>query len=128
MKGSRHGDRSGLVGKFVVGWLLIVAVLGVGAVDGASIAFTTFRLSDIAISAASSAASNYRANGDAALACESAAHAVEVQDVDVAFVRCRFDREGAVTVTLRKRAATFVVDRLDVLKKYGRVTRTETVS
>lgn len=127
MKGSRVRDQSGLVGRFIAGWLLIVAVLGVGAVDGASIAFTTFRLSDIAVAAASEASSRYRANQDASAACDAAERIVEGRDADVTFVRCRFDASGAASITIRKRAATLVVDRLDVLRKYGRVSRTESV-
>ena len=120
-------DQSGLVGRFIVGWLLIVAILGIGAVDGASIAFTTFRLSDIAVAGASEAASRYRANADATEACRSAERTVEGQDADVTFVRCELELTGAATVTVRKTAATLLVHRLDVLRKYGRVSRTESV-
>lgn len=125
---SMHRDQTGLVGRFVVGWLLLVGLLGIGAVDGASIAFTTFRLSDIGRAAATEAESKYVATGDANSACGSAAHVVEVQDPAVTLVRCRIDQTGDVTITLRKRAATLVVGRVDALKKHGLVTRTETRS
>lgn len=120
-------DEAGFVGRFIVGWLLVVAVLGVGAVDGASIAFTTFRLSDAAATAAAEAASRYRVSDDARLACDAAERAVQIQDPDITFVRCRIDEIGTVTVTVRQKAATFVVDQLSALKKYGRVTRTEAI-
>jgi hypothetical protein len=127
MKTSIHRDQSGLVGRFIVGWLLIVAILGVGAVDGASIAFTTFRLSDVAVAAASEAASRFRSQQDVPGACQSAVRAVEVQDPEITFVRCRIDRAGVATITVRQEASTLVVGRIDMLKKYGRVTRTEAV-
>ena len=127
MRISIHRDQSGMVGRYIVGWLLIVAIVGVGAVDGASIAFTTFRLSDVAVAAASEAASRYRSQDDVPEACNSAARAVEIQDPEITLVRCRIDQAGVVTITVRKEAATLVVGRIDPLKKYGRVTRTEAV-
>lgn len=127
MSTTRYSDQSGFVGRFIVGWLLIVAVLGIGAVDGASIAFTTLRLSDVAVAAASEAASRYRAPEDAGPACEAAARAVQIQDPEMTLLRCRVDDLGVATVTLRKKASTLVVGRIDMLKKYGRVTRTEAV-
>jgi hypothetical protein len=122
-----HRDQSGLVGRFILGWLLIVAILGIGAVDGASIAFTTFRLSDVAVAAASEAASRYRSQEDVPGACESAARSVEIQDAAITLVRCRIDEAGIATITVRKEASTLVVRRIDMLKRYGRVTRTEAV-
>src|SRR5688572_8186879 len=119
MRVSIHRDQSGLVGRFIVGWLLIVAILGIGAIDGASIALTTFRLSDVAVAAASEAASRYRSPEDAPAACDSAARAVEIQDPEMTLVRCRIDQAGIATITVRKEAATLVVGRIDALKKYG---------
>ncbi len=122
-----HREQAGLVGKFIVGWLLIVAVLGIGAIDGVSIAFTTFRLADVAAGAASEAASRYEGEGNERLACEEAARWIDSQDPDVTLAQCRVDRAGLVTVKVRKTATTLVVGRLEFLKKYGRVTRTESV-
>jgi hypothetical protein len=122
-----HREQAGLVGKFIVGWLLIVAVFGIGAIDGVSIAFTTFRLSDVAAGAASEAASRYEGTGDDRLACDDAARWIDGQDPDVTLTRCRVDRSGVVTVTVRKTATTLVVGRLEFLAKYGRVVRTESV-
>ena len=46
-------DEAGLVGKMVVVWLLFLAVIAVAAIDAASIAFTTYKLSDVGSTAAS---------------------------------------------------------------------------
>ena len=40
-------SESGLAGKMIVVWLLVLAVLALGAIDVASIAFTTYKLSDV---------------------------------------------------------------------------------
>ena len=43
-----HREQSGLVGKIIVVWLVFVAVIGIFAIDAASVLFTKFRLSDAA--------------------------------------------------------------------------------
>ncbi|MBA3362941.1 MAG: hypothetical protein H0T07_00895, partial [Actinobacteria bacterium] len=53
-------DETGLIGKMIVVWLLILAILAVAAIDAASIAFTTYKLSDVAAAAASEGALVYK--------------------------------------------------------------------
>jgi hypothetical protein len=120
-----HRDQTGLVGKFIVGWLLLVALLGIAAVDGASIAFTTLRLSDMASTAASDAAAGYAGHREERRACDAAARTVERQDPAVKLVSCQVDPTGVATVKIRKTASTLLVGRLEFLRSYGRVTRTE---
>ena len=60
-----HREQSGMVGKIIVVWLLFVAVLGIFAIDTASVLFTKFRLSDAAATAASTAVSTYQNERDA---------------------------------------------------------------
>jgi uncharacterized membrane protein len=126
--GRRHRDERGLVGKFIVGWLLLVVLLGVAAVDFGSIAFTTFRLSDIATSAAAEAASQLDRGATPLEACSSAEAIVAEQDPAVRLVGCRRGDGRSVSVTVRKKAATLIVGRLEFLERYGRVTRTESAS
>ena len=40
-------DEAGLVGKMIVVWLLLLGSSRVTAIDAASIAFTTYQLSDV---------------------------------------------------------------------------------
>jgi len=49
-------DETGLVGKMIVVWILILALLAVAAIDAASIAFTTYKLADVGAAAASEGA------------------------------------------------------------------------
>jgi hypothetical protein len=122
-----HRDETGLVGRFIVAWLLFVAVLGVAAIDVGSIAFATFKASDVAQAGASEAAARFNRGGDERLACQEAARAIEVRDPDIQLVRCQVDSTGRATVTVRDTASTLVVSRLDFLAKYARVTTTESV-
>ncbi len=63
--------QAGMVGKALVVWLLIMAVLVVGIIDAVSIARTTLHASEIAAVAASDGAAAYRAQGhNLVKACE----------------------------------------------------------
>jgi hypothetical protein len=123
-----HRDERGLVGKLVVGWLLLVGLLGVAAVDFGSIAFTTFRLSDIAVGAASEAASRLDRGATPTQACTAAEAVVAEQDPAVRMVGCRRADGDEMSVTVRKKASTLIVSRFEFLEPYGRVTRTESAS
>ncbi len=79
-----HRDQRGLVGKVMIVWLLLVAVLAVGAVDAGSIAFTTFKLSSVATEAAIDGAAELRQGGVGAdEACEVARATVEAMQADL---------------------------------------------
>ncbi len=123
-------DQSGLVGKMIVVWLLIVAVLGVAAIDTASIAFTKFRLSDITSNAASDAANAFRSGHDKSAACDAATASVAQANSAAQIPTkggCMVNAQtGAVTVTVRIVAPTLVAKRVSFLKKYGEVSDTET--
>src|SRR5207237_9682376 len=67
-----HREQSGLVGKIIVVWLVFVAVLGIFAIDAASVLFTKFRLSDAAATAASTAVSTYENERDVTAAGSAA--------------------------------------------------------
>ena len=43
-----HRDQRGLVGKFMIVWLLLLAVIVLVGYDAVSIAITTFKVSDVA--------------------------------------------------------------------------------
>jgi hypothetical protein len=110
-----HSDESGMVGKIVVIWLLLVLLLGVVALDAGSILFAKLRLSDLASNAATAGATAYRNGRDARAACEAARDAIvseeETQRTGEGF--CKVNEEtGEVVITLRKRADTLLAGRL----------------
>ena len=55
----RHGQ-TGAVGMMIIVWLAVVVVVGIAAIDAGSIAFTKFRLADVASNASTQAANAYR--------------------------------------------------------------------
>lgn len=124
-----HRDQRGLVGKLAVVWLLLVALLIVSAVDAASIALTTFKLSDTAVEAASDGAVEFSKGRSVDETCAVARTRVESMQPDLKLGKafCQVNTEtGRVTVTLRTTAHTILAGRLDMTKKYATIVQSET--
>lgn len=124
-----HRDQAGMVGKIIIIWLVMVAVLGVIAMDAASVAFSEFRASDIAASAAAAGAASYRARRDVSEACDAARRSIEESDADVQIPKsfCKVDTEsGQVTITVKKQARTVVAGRLSFTEDLTKVVAKET--
>jgi hypothetical protein len=122
-------DQSGLVGKMIVIWLFLVAVIGVAAIDTVSIAFTKFRTTDIATDAASTAANTWRDTKSDQDACDAARARVAVEDPGAQVTKngCVVNEAtGEVTITVRKQAATLLASRLPWTKKLSKPEAVET--
>ena len=124
-----QGD-AGFVGKLIVVWLLLLALLAVAAVDTASIMFARFHLDDVAATAANTAVATYRNNGrDVETTCAAAEAIVRAADPNALMkgTWCRIDTTtGDVTITLRKTANTLVAGRLSITKQLADVVERET--
>jgi hypothetical protein len=110
-----HRDETGMVGKIIVIWLLLVALLGVVALDTGSIVFAKFRLSDLASNAATAGATSYRNTRDVTKACNAARDAIagEQPDQKLGTGFCKINEStGEVIITLRKQAKTLLAGRL----------------
>jgi len=115
-----HREQAGLVGKIILIWLVLAAVIAVGAIDTASIAFTKFRVSTLASNAASAAANAWRDTNNEQRACGAARQNLASEDGDAVVVRngCVVNEQtGEVTVTVRKDATTIAAQRLSWTKK-----------
>jgi hypothetical protein len=122
-------DEAGLVGKMIVVWLLVLAILAVAAIDAASIAFTTYKLSDVGSAAASEGALVYKKGHNVRETCQRVERVVAKEEAAATIARggCRIERPtGLVTVKIRKRANTLVAQRLPWTKKFALVVVTET--
>ena len=122
-------DEAGLVGKMIIVWLLFLGLIAVAAIDAASIAFTTYKLSDVGQAAASEGARVYRGDHDVRETCERVADVVAAQEptARVAHGGCSVERPtGLVTVKVRKLASTLVAHRIPWTEDFARVTVTET--
>jgi hypothetical protein len=122
-------DEAGLVGKMIVIWLLILVILAVAAIDAASIAFTTYKLSDVGAAAASEGALVYKKAHDTRETCQRVAQVVSKEEPTAKVARggCSIERPtGLVTVKIRKRANTLVAQRVPWTEKFVVVVVTET--
>jgi uncharacterized membrane protein len=122
-------DEAGVVGKIIVVWLVIVALLGVIALDGGSILFTRFRLSDTAQTAAAAAAAAYKDTPNEAKACQTALQSIQQDDPQAAppaAVKvkgwCKVSpKTGEVTITLHKKAKTILAYRIGFTEGFTKV-------
>ncbi len=122
-------DETGLVGKMIVVWLLVLALLAVAAIDAASIAFTTYKLSDVGAAAASEGALVYKRGRDVRDTCERVAQVLTREEAAARLARggCSVERPtGLVTVKIRKKANTLVAHRIPWTEKFAVVVVTET--
>jgi hypothetical protein len=123
-----HDAQAGAVGGMIIVWLAIVVVLGVTALDAGSIAFTKFRLADVASSASTQAANAYRSDPDAAAACQAAVNSIAADDSSARLGKkgCTIDAQtGVVTITVRKEAKTILAGHLGFTKHFTKVSATE---
>jgi hypothetical protein len=122
-------DEAGLVGKMIIIWLFFLAVIAVAAIDAASIAFATYKLSDVGAAAASEGARVYGRTHDVRDACDRVAQVVTAQEPTARVARggCSVERPtGLVTVKVRKLASTLIAKRLPWTEDFATVTVTET--
>jgi Flp pilus assembly protein TadG len=114
-------DDRGLVGKILLVWLLLLAVLVVGAIDAGSILLARSRTADLAKDASVSAAEALRQNGDEEQAKLAALDTIADADEPVRLKSIDVGRRE-VTVVLVVHADTLVVGRIPFLHDLGRVT------
>ena len=122
-------DEAGLVGKMMIVWLLFLAVIAVAAIDAASIAFTTYKLSDVGSAAAAEGALVFKADHDVRKTCQRVERVVAEQEpaAHVTHGGCSVERPtGLVTVKVRKLASTVIAHRIPWTEDFARVTVTET--
>jgi Flp pilus assembly protein TadG len=124
---ARRADQRGLVGTGVIALLIIIVVVGIVAVEGGSILFTRLQVQDIAEAAAFEAATTFRRTHSAETARESALSVIEDRDEEVKLTRFELAADGTVTLTVRKRASTFLVQRIGFLSDLAVARATETV-
>ena len=121
-----EGD-SGLIGKLIVAWLLLAALLVVLAIDGGSILLARYRTANLAQDVAFAAAETYAETGDL-----QAAEVAARGEVDRASIQVRLQRVEAngreITVVLVGRAGTLVIGRLPFTGDLAKVTVTDTAT
>ena len=122
---TRLSSERGLIGKGLILGLIFLAVAAVAAVDGGAIFFTKTSLTDAAQLASFDGASSYKDSNDVRTAEQAAA--ADAADKSAKLVDFTVNKQtGDVTVTLSKRAPTFVIQRFSFTKQWGEVKETDT--
>jgi hypothetical protein len=124
-------DERGLVGKALVITLLVLAVLGVCALDAVSILSARYRTADAADRAAEETAYAYKQSHDLRGACQTAVETVEEANHTARIPKggCVIDPgTGDVTITVRETASTIVAKRVDALEDLTKVVATSTAA
>jgi hypothetical protein len=131
MSTNRIADDRGLIGKIAVVWLLVIALLGVAAIDTVSIVRARLKLADTVADAAHEGATSYAGNGNASEACAAAAQFAAQADRRFRVPRrgCRVNPvTGEVTLSLRTRASTILVGRFGPTAKFARLVEEATIA
>jgi uncharacterized membrane protein len=124
-----RSGQTGAVGMMIIMWLAVVVLLGVTAIDAGSIAFTKFRLADVASTASTAAANAFRASPNTVTACQAAEASIAVEDASAKLAKkgCVINAQtGTATITVRKEAKTMIASHLGFTKKFTKVSATET--
>jgi Flp pilus assembly protein TadG len=122
----RLAGEAGLVGKSLIILLVLVLTIGLAAVEGGSILFTQLKLQDAADAAASAASGQYQSTHSLDSARQAALEAIQEQDEGAHLVKIVVDTKGDVTLVLKTKASTLIVQRVGFLKKLAVVKATST--
>lgn len=108
--------------------VIMFVVLGIAIIDGSSILFGKWQLSDAADAAAIDAAISYSKSQDLDAAKATAQSVIDERLEGAMVVKITASDEGAVTVIVTKEAATFFVRRVDAIAEWGQLRAESTVS
>lgn len=123
----RVADERGLVGKLLIVWLALLAVVILAGIDAASIVLTSVKASSAADKAAVRGATVFHTEDN-----RNAAFDAAIQQLSEDMPDARLDPEdfsidppsGRVTVTVTAKASTLIAGRLSFLKHYTRISET----
>jgi hypothetical protein len=117
-------EQAGLIGKIAIVWIVVLLLLGLLVLDGISIVLTTFRLSNTAQSAATTAATAYKNFRDEGKACTAAEADLAADGVPVPQNPswCTVDgTSGQATIALKTTASALVLGRLSMTSDFTKV-------
>lgn len=121
-----HSDERGFISRTILLAIVVFALLGVVIIDGSSILFSKWQLSDVADAAASEAAFAYHNVHTQQAAQDAAMRVLADRDPDAVIKKLTIDQQtGEVKLTLIKDTPTLFVSHIGPLKDLA---HTETTS
>jgi hypothetical protein len=122
-------DQAGMIGKIALFWIIGLLLVGLLALDAFSIVLTTFKLSNTAQGAASTAATTYKNLHEVTKACEAAQVNLLSDNVGVPQndTWCKINETtGVATISLHSTASSLVLGRLSFTEDYTKISVKET--
>lgn len=113
-----------MIGVSLIRWTIVLVLLGLVAIEGGSIIFTTIGLQSAADGAVTEAADVWEKTGNLGSAGDAAIRELENREQDQArLVNIEADNTAPfeVRITVRKRAATLIVHRVGFLEDFATV-------
>jgi hypothetical protein len=111
---SRARDERGLVGKILVLWVLVLALIVVLAIDGGGILLTKIHTRDLARTAADAGAAAVAEGRSRERALRAALRALGEADEDARLERFEVSTQGSVTAEVSDTAGTILIGRFGV--------------
>ncbi|MGZ8603373.1 MAG: hypothetical protein ACXWX9_01285 [Actinomycetota bacterium] len=111
-----HRDERGLIGKILVLWLVVFALVVVATVDGAAILLSRVRTADLARDVAAVGARSYEETGRERAALRAALAALADADEDARLEDFTVSQRGEVSVVVTDHAGTLLVGRIGFLE------------
>ncbi|MGH2723568.1 MAG: TadE/TadG family type IV pilus assembly protein [Actinomycetota bacterium] len=112
-----HRDERGIIISFFVKLILVLAVVGLAAVDTTAVFWARFQAQDIAETAARVAADTFRQTGSVPVARQAAAEAVHERAEDARLGKSFVVRpDGTIRVTVVKPARTLLIQHIGFLE------------
>ena len=124
-------DQAGMIGKIALLWIAGLLLVGLLLLDGLSIVLTTFKLSNTAQAAATTAATAYKNSNpkDVTTACEAAQLDLlrDNQSPPENETWCKVNTTtGVATISLRTTASSLVLGRLSFTEDFTKISVKET--
>ena len=123
LAGRLRGEH-GVIGVSLIRWTIILVLVGVVVIEGASIIFTAIGLQNAADGAAAEAAATWRRTRDLEAAREAALQVLDDSEHDEARI-ILIDGDSTepyeLRLTVRKRASTLIVHQIGFLKDLATV-------
>lgn len=112
----RLRDERGFVIGAVTKLVIFLVLLGLVLYEGGAVIWARLSAQDMADTAATTAVTSYRDNRDVRLAETAALAVVEERDPDARMTSFEVHNDGSVTVAVRKRADTLVIEYIGFLE------------
>lgn len=115
---SRLGDERGFIAGSLIRIVLVLAVIGLIAIEGAAVVFARLQAQDLAETSAAQGAAAFRDDRDVEGARSHAETALHDKDPAARIRSFEVDSEGNVTVVVTKRATTLVIQNIGFLEGF----------